>query len=413
LIEPLLPKHISLLSSKSGTHDLRKAIVSQLLETVIFPPVGQEAVKTDVSIASLHALNLFLNTPKLPAEAALIIQPTLSEFCSLRLDLPLVEALSRTADLFPSLFNQRFCVMVGETLKHFVNPSHALSSHNQAQPIFVKLLQILCSICRLVDCSALVNDVCQSVAVFIARCEGTTKLDSLELLLRFISHFPQQGLIALVKLSNQHDLMSQLKVYAPHSQLWCEFMSTTNSTIQNMSSFYRNPELSDITFVLRGSGGQEECVPACKIILQLRCPFFKCMFSTGFSEKNLKDIHLGEIDTVAFDVALKHIHGIECTSATLSVDLVLRVIAMADFLGLDDLHRQFERVLSSMLTQENLHCVLSSPFIASSSCWNQSSALHLSPLADKCRRMILDHLYERSVIDLHDKPTRELVCFGL
>eukprot|EP00299_Pterocystis_sp_00344_P019321 c9599_g1_i1.p1 GENE.c9599_g1_i1~~c9599_g1_i1.p1 ORF type:complete len:569 (-),score=88.86 c9599_g1_i1:1313-3019(-) len=409
LLEPIISKNFVLISA-----ELRRSLVTQLLENVVFPPSSTDLVKRDVFAASLQALRLFLHSSKLPNEAATIIQPILSDLCAFRLDLRLVEALARTADIFPALFNQRFSGIIRDTLNYLVNPSHSLSTHAQVQPMFVKLFQVLCSIGQFVDCSSLAGDVCQSVATFVSKAEECHKLDCFELLLRFLDRFPSQvRLIALVKLTPPHELLSQLRAYAPHSSLWLDFVKSSDPMQKQLHQFYRSDQLADVTLIIQSMAHQEpqqQRIPANKIILQLRSPFFKCMFTSGFQETSQNEAHLGAIDAESFEICLKHMHGIEQELGGYSLEQLLRAISMADYLGLDDLYRKLECDLCGLVAPCNVHKIVASP-VLTGSCWAQRSSLHISPLTEKCRRVLLDNL--RDCVDMSDQSVRELVCFGL
>jgi hypothetical protein len=418
LVDPILgdnPEQVSLLVQPHK----RESLISMLLKSVVHPNSPSSKVSSDIFLASVRPLTLFVSyeQPRLPGNVAHLIRPLLEPFCSRNIETincQLLDGLCRVADVLPFLFNlQLVCQKVVDMLEHFVDPEHALCVHPKKLELFIRLLRILTFAARSFDCSPHLQVFCDNSSKFLSSCDDeAARSDVLELVVCFLSCCPKSSVLSYLYNTDEHaqSLFVRLKVYAPRCSLWTD--NSLPAEVRKMSSFYRNTEFSDVCIECVDTASHEKrCYDTNKVILRLRCPYFDHMFSSQMVEATARTIVLEGVDVEAFDVAFQHIHGIDDALASDDWGLLLRTLSMADYLRLDDLYRACELKLCSLVSPNNLMSFAAQPTLSSSVCWGQTSLFHLSPLAQKCRHCMLQHLHNRSLVDVHDPNVHELLSF--
>lgn len=126
-----------------------------------------------------------------------------------------------------------------------------------------------------------------------------------------------------------------------------------------------NAKHSDVSFVVENTK-----IPAHKMLLSVRSPYFEKLFSGGFAEATQHEIKL-EAPLDAFNVILRFIYT-GCMSLTaLNVDQIIDVHALADLYNLE-LKERIQKYLATILTVENCIKILNAASLYSLGDLNQT-----------------------------------------
>ena len=108
-----------------------------------------------------------------------------------------------------------------------------------------------------------------------------------------------------------------------------------------------SPESSDVVFAVAG-----EDIPAHKVILATRLPYFKVLFASGMRESGTNRVVVDDIDALTFKAVLKFIY---CGDFPEDVGTSAEVyLPIADKYGIPELKEEAARAMEQGITKENV-----------------------------------------------------------
>jgi len=116
----------------------------------------------------------------------------------------------------------------------------------------------------------------------------------------------------------------------------------------DLLSLFESKKNADITFGF--DDGQK--IPAHKVILSARAPYFESMFDSGMKEASSNEIRVQDVEPNVFKAVLQHLYS---GAAPVNLaEIALEVHAAADKYGLDELKELCESCVCATLTADNV-----------------------------------------------------------
>lgn len=120
----------------------------------------------------------------------------------------------------------------------------------------------------------------------------------------------------------------------------------------NFFVLWMNDKYSDVTFVVENMK-----IPAHKMILKARSPYFRALLDGSFAESNQVEINL-EVPLEAFKVLLRFVYTGCMALSPLTVKQIIHVYGLADLYQFEALSETIPKYLATKLSMENCFKIL-------------------------------------------------------
>ena len=114
--------------------------------------------------------------------------------------------------------------------------------------------------------------------------------------------------------------------------------------------FLRDEQLSDVTLRVQGA-----LVPAHRVVLAARCPFFARMFASGMREASQHEVEIEDVSLDALNALLEHLYT---DAADVPSELALQLFAAADRFGVERLKSLCAAKIEAELSSASVCAVL-------------------------------------------------------
>jgi hypothetical protein len=224
---------------------------------------------------------------------------------------------------------------------------------------------------------------------------------------RFFALFPERSIDVLMQPSHSAILSFILSVDSSlhasvlgnaFSKRFCSLPAQTS-----MASYFNSPAFADVVLVL---GPEQLRVPAHRVVLS-NCKYFQSLFSSGMVESQQSIVPFLNFHPEPFMSAIQYLYD-DSFQPSGDFEFVKSLMEIADYLGLEQLVTRCEMYVCTLVTAENVAYIMSSIPVAI-----EKNQPRVSPLALKCRDVIISSQSILRSIHVQDQCLQNLICWDL
>eukprot|EP01118_Nematostelium_gracile_P005473 TRINITY_DN1733_c0_g1_i3.p1 TRINITY_DN1733_c0_g1~~TRINITY_DN1733_c0_g1_i3.p1 ORF type:complete len:693 (+),score=162.87 TRINITY_DN1733_c0_g1_i3:223-2301(+) len=123
-----------------------------------------------------------------------------------------------------------------------------------------------------------------------------------------------------------------------------------STLLQDVSSLWKNKNYQDVAFEV-----DEQRLEAHKIVLSLRCDYFKSMFSSGLKEAQMELIQLADVSAGVFRSVLEYLYTDDIEE--IDGESAIELLTTAHTYRIKRLKRMIENVIGYSLDADNVGCI--------------------------------------------------------
>lgn len=132
--------------------------------------------------------------------------------------------------------------------------------------------------------------------------------------------------------------MLHLQAEAPPPSIQFTSSGHSNKMLATLNDLRQNRELSDIQLKV-GS----KCIPSHKLILSANSPYFRAMFSSGYSESGQTEVEIHDISSTALECLMQYFYTSKIHISTANVQELLAASSMLQVGAVSDACCEFMR----------------------------------------------------------------------